>query len=269
MILSGEAILERLRFGQIFKEGTWDEASIMEASYALRLANDGLLVNGAFYDPGVEYTGSYIAIEPGAIAILSTKERLNMPENLVGKIGIRLDAALKGLVGLMGIQVDPMYGQDQEDERLYIRVANLGNETVKFTPGEPVFTFELHEITGGVQPPSPPKKPTWPRLKKELSTQNDASWSYVTRVQSETASAIGSIKDYLQPLVMFGIFLVSVTILGVAISLILSVRDTPEASVPDWVTDWGWILLMCTLTVATAATAAIGGFTAWRLAKGK
>ena len=80
---------------------------------------------------GSEYTGSYIAIEPGEIAILSTKERLNMPENLVGKIGIRLDAALKGLVGLMGIQVDPfMYGQDQEDERLYIRVANLGNETV-------------------------------------------------------------------------------------------------------------------------------------------
>lgn len=269
MILSGEAILERLRDGQIFRQGTWDETSIKEASYVLRLASDGLLVNGKFYGPGEPYTESYISIEPGKIAILSTKERLNMPENLVGKIGIRLDAALKGLVGLMGIQVDPMYGQDQEDERLYIRVANLGNETVKFTPGEPVFTFELHEITGVVRPLSPPKDPTWPRLKKELSTQNDASWSYVTRVQSETASAIGSIRDYLQPLVMFGIFLVSVTILGVAISLILSVRDTPEVSVPSWVTNWGWILLMFTLTMATAATAAIGGFTAWRLAKGK
>ena len=59
----------------------------------------------------MNYTGSYIAIEPGEIAILSTKERLNMPENLVGKIGIRLDAALKGLVGLMGIQVDPCMGK--------------------------------------------------------------------------------------------------------------------------------------------------------------
>jgi hypothetical protein len=68
---------------------------------------------------------------------------------------------------------------------------------------------------------------------------------------------------------MFGIFLVAVTILGVAIAVIVSVRDTPEASVPSWVTDWGWILLMFTLTMATAATAAIGGFTAWRLAKGK
>ena len=276
MILSGEAILERLRDGQIFRQGTWDEASIMEASYALRLANDGLLVNGEFHEPGVPYTGSYIAIEPGEIAILSTMERLYMPDDLLGKIGLRLDAALKGLVGLMGIQVDPLYGQDQDDERLYIRVANFGNETVKFLPGEHVFTFELHEITGGVPAPSSPKMPTWPRLKRQLSSQDNSSWSFVTRVQSETVQAedrvrseLTNIKDYLQPLVMFGIFLVAVTILGVAIAVIVSVRDTPEASVPSWVTGWGWILLMCTLTIATAATAAIGGFTAWRLAKGK
>ena len=276
MILSGETILERLRAGQIFRQGSWDETSIREASYALRLANDGLLVNGQFYEPGVPYTGSYISIKPGEIAILSTVERLNMPDNLLGKIGLRLDAALKGLVGLMGIQVDPLYGQDQEDERLYIRVANFGNETVKFLPGEHVFTFELHEVSGRVQPPSPPKTPTWPRLKQQLASQDDSSWSYVTQVQSETVqveerlrSEIANIKDYLQPLVMFGIFLVAVTILGVAIAVIVSVRDTPEVSVPSWVTGWGWILLMCTLTIATAATAAIGGFTVWRLAKGK
>ena len=276
MILSGEAILERLRDGQIFRQGTWDAASIMEASYALRLANDGLLVSGEFYDPGVPYTGSYISIEPGEIAILSTIERLNMPADLLGKIGLRLDAALKGLVGLMGIQVDPLYGQDQDDERLYIRVANFGNETVKFLPREHVFTFELHEVVGGVQPPSPPKLPTWPRLKQQLASQDDSSWSYVTRVRSETVQAevrvrseLTNIRDYLQPLVMFGIFLVAVTILGVAIAVIVSVRDTPEAAVPSWVTGWGWILLMGTLTIATATTAAIGGLTVWWLAKGR
>ena len=276
MILSGESILERLTEGQIFREGTWDAASIMEASYALRLANDGLLVGGEFYDPGVPYTGSYISIEPGEIAILSTIERLNMPADLLGKIGLRLDAALKGLVGLMGIQVDPLYGQDQDDERLYIRVANFGNETVKFLHREHVFTFELHEVVGSVQPPSPPKLPTWPRLKQQLASQDDSSWSYVTRVRSETVQAeervrseLTNIRDYLQPLVMFGIFLVAVTILGVAIAMIVSLRDTPEAAVPSWVTGWGWILLMGTLTIATATTAAIGGLTVWRIAKGR
>ena len=295
MILSGEAILERLKNGEIFREGTWDEESIKEASYALRLASDGLLVNGKFYEPGKRYTGSYISIEPGEIAILSTMEKLKMPDDLVGKIGIRLDAALKGLVGLMGIQVDPLYGQSEEDgQPLYIRVANFGNDPVKFVPGQPVFTFELHQITGEVHPPSSAKEPTWMRLKERLATQDNSSWTYVTRVQleagqaeeqlrSETGQAegrlrseISNIRDYLQPLVMFGIFLVAVTILGASISLILSVRDTPEVSVPNWVTDWGWILLMFTLGLATVTTAfigvitgAIGVITVWRLAKSR
>ena len=276
MILSGEAILERLRDGQVFREGTWYEGSIREASYALRVADDGLLVNGQFYDPGVPYTETYIAIEPGKIAILSTVERLNMPGDLVGKVGVRFNPAIKGLTGLMGIQVDPLYGQTKDDERLFVRVANLGNDTVKFLPNEIVFTFELHELTGNVRSPSPEKTSTWERIKRQLATQDNSSWSYVTQVQHETVQVerrlraeITNIKDYLQPLVMFGIFLVAVTILGVAMAVIVSVRETPEVYVPDWITSWGWIILMCTLSVATAVTAAIGGFTVWRLAKGK
>ena len=266
MVLSGEEIRKRLKKGEIFREGTWDEASIKEASYALRLSSEFLPVYGEFYEPGKRYTESYISIEPGKIAILSTIERLSMPKNLVGKIGIRLDAALKGLVGLMGIQVDPLYGQSEEDgEPLYIRVANMGNETVRFLPGDNVFTFELHEITGEVQLPSPAKDPTWLRLQKELKSQDDSSWSYLTQVKFEVGQAetrvrseIANIRNYLQPLVMFGIYLVAVTILGVAIALILSLGDTPEASVPTWVTDWGWRLLIFTLSFATIGTTLIG-----------
>ena len=175
MILSGEAILDRLQDGQIFREGTWDEGAVMEASYALRLADDGLLVDGQFYDPGVPYKGTYIAIEPGKIAILSTVERLNIPGDLVGKVGVRFNPAVKGLTGLMGIQVDPLYGQARDDERLFIRVANLGNATVKFLADEIVFTFELHELTGNVRPPSPEKTSTWARIKQQLATQDNSS----------------------------------------------------------------------------------------------
>ena len=215
MILSGEAILKRLKDGQIFREGTWHENSIMEASYALRLAGDGLLVDGQFYDPGMPYTGTYIAIEPGKIAILSTVERLVMPGDLVGKVGVRFNPAVKGLTGLMGIQVDPLYGQAKDDERLFIRVANLGNDSVKFLAEEIVFTLELHEVTGNVRSPSPEKASTWERIKRQLASQDNSSWSYVTQVQHETVrvegqlrSEIANIRNYLQPLVMFGIFLV-------------------------------------------------------------
>ena len=91
MILGKSAIRERLEDGQIFKDGTWVEESIMEASYALRVASDGLLVGGKPYAPGRGSIGERFGIGPGEIAIISTVERLNMPSDLVGKLGIRFN----------------------------------------------------------------------------------------------------------------------------------------------------------------------------------
>lgn len=243
---------------------------IKEASYALRVAKDGLLLDGKLYDPGTSFPGQYIEIKPGSIAILSTIERLNMPCDLVGKIGLRLDYAAQGLIGLMGIQVDPYYGQNMpEGERLFIRVANLGNDPVKLRFGKPLFTFELLRIDGRVDPPSPPKQPGWERLVDSIADQQHKSWTYITRVEydrhgqtkklrKELQSRIKDVRHSLQPVVMFGVFLVAVTILGMTISLMLGLRDTPSVDVPGWVTGWGWIILLITLSAATLATAFVG-----------
>ena len=151
-----------------------------------------------------------------------------MPGDLVGKLGIRFDYASQGLTGLMGIQVDPFFGWGHDNERLYIRVANLGNDPVTFPVGAEMFTFELHSVEGHSPIPSSPRVPMWLRLQEVLGDQTNLGWSYVTRVQTDLQaqgrrldeqleSARREIKDYLQPLVMFGIFLVAVTILGVAL----------------------------------------------------
>ena len=66
------------------------------------------------------------------------------------------------------------------------------------------------------------------------------------------------IREYLQPLVLFGVFLVAVTILGVALSVILNLREPSDRHIPEWITDWGWILLLTTLSVGTLATAWVG-----------
>ena len=275
MILGRDAILERLKDGQIFKDGTWAEESIMEASYALRVASDGLLLGGKRYKPNEDFIEGRFEIKPGEIAILSTMERLNMPGDLVGKLGIRFDYATQGLTGLMGIQVDPYFGRGHDDERLYIRVANLGNEPIPIGLGADVFTFELQVVEGNVPVPSSPRLAMWHRLQIVLADQDKISWSFVTRVQHnveetrrEMRSARAEIRDYLQPLVMFGIFLVAVTILGVALSVIVAMRNTPEVNVPVWVTDWGWILLLGTLSAASVATAFMGALAAWRLLRG-
>ena len=66
---------------------------------------------------------------------------------------------------------------------------------------------------------------------------------------------------------MFGIFLVAVTILSVALSVIISGRDTPEVYVPSWVTNWGWVFLLFTLGIATITTGIMGAVMICRLWK--
>ena len=116
----------------------------------------------------------------------------------------------------------------------------------------------------------------WHRIQENLAGQQNPSWSYVTRVQSELSeqskrlderieSETKSIRDNLQPVVMFGIFLLAVTILGVVLTLLLSVREIPTVAIPSWVTCWEWILLLSTLSIATVSTVVMGGLMIWRL----
>lgn len=291
MILSGDQLQRRCDPGssppEIFKPSTWIPSGFKEASYALRVAADELMINGTFYERGNPYPGTYLEISPGRIAVLSTVEELTMPNDLVGKIGIRLQYALKGLTGLMGIQVDPCYGQHRNGERLYIRVANLGNEAIKVLPGAAVFTFEVHQLAEPIDCSRYPKDSTWELLKNGLADQVDVSWSYATRINDESLERwnllkreaderevqhqsrleyeIGRIRDYIQPVVMFGIFLVAATILSVAIATIVSLRSTEVAAVPPWVTGWGWGLLLATLVGAALATGSVAVLTCIQL----
>ena len=274
MILGHNEIHNRITKWEVFKEGTWDSGCVKEASYVLRIAADGLLLDGKFYEPfsqekpnwfqKLTEPRNYIQIDPGKIAIISTIEELNMPSDLVGKIGIRLKFAHLGLTGLMGIQVDPLFGYDKEHERLYIRVANFGNDPIRLSEGDGVFTFELHEVKGHVPVPVEPREDSWPRIKRTLKDLDDASCSYVTRVESDLSAETQNVKDYFQPLVMFGVFLVAVSILAVAIAVLL---QTPE---PDKVVAAPWLevnkqnLLLWVLLVGIAGTAWVALAAGWR-----
>jgi deoxycytidine triphosphate deaminase len=263
MILSGPAIRERLEKGEIFRRGTWVGTGVREASYVPRVAQDGMLINGKSYPPGAQFPELTIKIEPGTIAILSTVERFDIPGDLVGHPGVRFDYAVQGLTALMGIQVDPLYGSQHDDERLYLRFANLGNEAVVIHPEDSVFNIEFHEIKGTPDPR--PRQLMWRRLISLVERQSNPSWSYATRVQADLKVEVEQVRRGLEPLVMFGIFLVAATLLGVVIAMLLSFRDTPTASVPAWVTTWGWAVLMIFISIAALVTASIGGATVYHL----
>ena len=257
MILGGKSIEERLNAGQIFRQGTWEKSSIKEASYALRVAKDGIVVGGKIYEPEKDcYSEPSIEIEPGRIAILSTIERLCMPEDLAGKLGMRLDYASRGLTGLMGIQVDPGYGQNHSNERLFIKVANFGNETVKVSPGDAIFNIEFSKVENSITVNKPS---TWERIKRGLANQETRDWTYMTKVNfnaqdiesqviQRITGDVDSIRQGQQSVVLFGVFLVSITILGAMLGLLLSVDNAPT-----WVAEWGWVALFVLFFVATGA----------------
>ena len=254
-VLGGAAILERLRNFEVFEPDTWDCTAVREASYALTLAWDGLVVDGQPYPPGRQYPESQLTIKPGRIAILSTKEILRMPGDLSGKVGVRLDFAAIGLVGLMGIQVDPYYGSQSKDERLYFRVANLSNEPIRVLPTDRVFNIELHEAVRTV-PPSPNKENGWLRMQRLIRNQQDTSWTYITKVEQDLEAT----DQRFQPLFFFGVVLVAVTLLGV-ISAVMINADADAA--PSWVADWGWAVLVVTFSSGGIATAILVLAEAW------
>ena len=272
MVLGHNEIHNRLEKGEILRKGTWDPSCIKEASYALRVAPDGLMLEGETYPPGKKFIEGSIVIKPGQIAVLSTMERINMPDDLVGKIGIRFEYACRGLSGLMGIQVDPLYGQGQDDERLYIRVANVSSDDIVIHVCAEVFTLELQGVIGSVPPPTEPREPMWSRIRDTLDNLSKHSLSNASQIQGNLKNVekqletdIKGVRDYLQPLVMFGIYLIAITILGVALMVIVTGSDIPETEVPMWVRDWGWIVLLGTLSFAAIIVAAVGLITVFHI----
>ena len=174
-----------------------------------------------------------------------------MPGDLSGKVGVRLDYAALGLLGLMGIQVDPFYGSDTENERLYFRVANLSNETIRLQRTDRVFNLELHQVAGAEKPPAP-KEPGWERMQRLIRNQRNASWTYITRVEHDVKAT----EERFHPLILFGIILVAVTVLGVSGAVLI---NTDPNGAPNWIAEGGWIVLVGTFAAGGLATAALVG----------
>ena len=274
MILGTSEILARLRGGQIFRPKTWIEDNVKEASYALRVDGDGMIIGDSIIEPGAENARSEIKIQPGRIAILSTMERLCMPSDLVGRLGVRLEFASKGLVGQMGMQVDPFYGQGADTEvRLYIKVANLGNNDVVIRRKDAVFNIEFSRVNGAERQGT--KNDTWKRLMETVGDSSHRDWTYLTQINENLDAKAGEIKDDMtmrlgwvrdnqQAVVMFGVFLVAITILAAMVGVIINVDNAPT-----WVADWGWIFLILLCAGAVTAIALFlffVGRVAWRIA---
>lgn len=89
--------------------------------------------------------GEILRLPAGAMAIVLTKERIELSEDIVGSIGLRSKYTRKGVDRLAGPQIDPGF-----EGPLHLTLINLSPTPLTLSEGERFCTVEFHKL------PEPP-----------------------------------------------------------------------------------------------------------------
>ena len=230
-VLSGEEIY-KLR-DEIFSGGSWNRESFQEATYDLRVDTKPVLrVAGKLYEGNVKYESNFITIRPGEMALLPTMEAFRMPKDLVGDIKIKFSHTRKGLTPLFGPKIDPGFGRQYPDERLYLMVSNLGVEPIRLKRGDRVFTVQFHKLYRELLK-LPQKEQIGPIVAKEAHRMGDeTSLGFVSIIEKNVEAKLGARLDRAEhgtvQVVMFGILLVASALLAGAFTVLFTMVTRSE-----------------------------------------
>ena len=83
-----------------------------------------------------------IMIEPHQVAVVSTRETLNIPRDLIARWSLRVTNIYEGLLWTGGPQVDPGW-----DGQLFCPIYNLAERKVVLKYGDPLFTIDFVQTT--------------------------------------------------------------------------------------------------------------------------
>jgi len=122
----------------------YDVRCVKEIMYDLRLGNE-VYITPDKNEKSIKDKET-ILISPGAYALLLTKEKLNLPNNIFGLITIKFAYKKKGLVNISGFHVDPGFNGP-----LIFSVYNLGPSTICLRSGDEVFSILFYELGSSVE----------------------------------------------------------------------------------------------------------------------
>jgi deoxycytidine triphosphate deaminase len=222
---------------KVFVRGTWDRNQFRLAAYDLRIACDYLITpKGKRYWPagkeGNQRLERPFRIEPGEVAFVSSVEELRMPDDLAANIAVQFRSALKGILVMGGLLVDPGY-----HGRLHFQLANLGDEDFTIVPGETsVAAVQFLPVIGKVAIEE--KAPDSDALLKGLFYDDAedplpplAFFSSTVTAKDEIAtvreiaerqdSEVRATKLSTDQLVVFGVFLISASLLAGAVAALV------------------------------------------------
>src|SRR6185437_15096896 len=246
-LLGRSSILRRLDSGQIFAPGTWNASQVRGAGYDIRMASDLLFMTDSKgaphkYGLGNHHTGPVI-LEPSCVALVSSHERFRLPEDLGASVSLKWSLARDGILVLTGGFVNPGFGYRKvdgrlvavPDERLHFLIVNLSDESYVLTPHttEAVslqfFTIigsAEHVIAESSQEQVAAESPDAPNRALSLFPQLTAQRQLLEELQER----VNRVENGTQPLVTFGIYLVSITFLGVILNGALSLVSDARVS---------------------------------------
>ncbi len=254
-IVGQEDLLEMLKNEEIFQPGTWVKENVRGVAYDLRVAEDFLVVPDSEYPNGRRYRKGHkretpIVLKPGEVAFVSSQEKIHMPWTLSANIGIKFGLARRGILTLTGLLVDPGFGMKKEngswvpkeDERIHFLLANLGSETVKLRPRkDKIASLQFFRV------PEPTKKSeveSGKNMQEEFFSDESSQQgglvfvkhirnameeidSFQTKLNN-TITRVEVMEKGTNQVVMFGVYLLSASILVGAIAFILSILDSEK-----------------------------------------
>jgi deoxycytidine triphosphate deaminase len=267
-LLSDVEVKARLTKGEIFRPGSWSPDNFRGAAYDLRMATDLMVVpdpptspSGRRYRRGENRTNEVI-LNPGDVAFVSTVERLCLPWDIAANLGAKFGLTAKGVLILTGMCVDPGYGlahrKDDEtfewipkqDQRLHLLLANVGPRPIVLIPGtqriatiqffqvsEPEVKAETHSLGyQGIEEEFFDAQGTDAGLVffRDMAEVRSQVKTFQQQIEQYN-SRLTSVESGSNQVVIFGIYILSATLLGVSFAAILSIISNLKNSLAsDW-----------------------------------
>jgi hypothetical protein len=234
---------------------------------------------------------SPLILDPGDTAFVSSMEKARFDWNIGGSIGDKFHQAVGGMLLVHGYAVDPGYGRIKDgnhwkaaaDCRLQFVVSNVGGKRIVLSPGERIAVLQLYEtepvpedLRRTIDRPgldyfdAVAGNPAGLLLFQELRNHCKDS-EIALREGRETEARTNILQDSIRTMengsrfvVVFGVFLVSITILGVALSVLVGLADRVPRNPSFTQNVFTWVGGV-TVTIATLAIVSMGVSYLWRL----
>lgn len=168
-ILTAKDIVERKK--ELFLSD-FQEENVYGANYDLRLGQE-VFLSTEEVPRKLSKVNDTVAIRSGEFALLTTLEKISIPETLMGFISLRLTYAIRGLINISGFHVDPGW-----KGRLVFSVYNAGPNDIVLRYKERMFMIIFEELT----------EKTFPYKKGEFTPQERLRVEWVSGLRGVPVS---------------------------------------------------------------------------------